>query len=135
MDNHLIVKKTTLSQDDAVRNLRAAITRRGIAEFAVFDHARAAADVGLKLSGETVVVFGNPAVGTALMQADADVGVELPLRVLVRSAPTGAQLVYADPRRLAERFELGAELGTLEKLAAVLESITDEIAQSDPANP
>ena len=39
--------------------------------------------MGLELPDEVVLVFGDPAVGTALMQTDPRVGIELPLRILI----------------------------------------------------
>jgi uncharacterized protein (DUF302 family) len=59
------------------------IVRRGLTVFAQIDHAAAARGVGMELADEVVVVFGNPSAGTPLMQKDARVGIELPLRILV----------------------------------------------------
>jgi uncharacterized protein (DUF302 family) len=126
----ITTKVTTLSHSDALERLRSAIAARSILEFAVFDHAAAAAEAGLSLPGETVVVFGNPAVGTKLMQHDARVGVELPLRVLVRETATGSEYVYADPRALADEFELAEVTQVLDALAGVLDAVTDEAARA-----
>lgn len=51
--------------------------------FATFDHAQNAADAGQSLRPTTVIVFGNPKVGTKLMQQEQALGLDLPLRVLV----------------------------------------------------
>ena len=47
------------------------------------DHAAAAKKAGLELPGTQVLIFGNPAVGTKLMQSRRSIALELPLRVVV----------------------------------------------------
>jgi uncharacterized protein (DUF302 family) len=120
---------TSKTVDDAALALRAAVERRGITVSAVIDHAAAARAAGLTLAGETVVIFGNPAVGTTVMLADARAGLDLPLRVLVRETAAGSELLYRDPRRLADDYELSAAKETLEALAGVLEAVTAEAAE------
>jgi uncharacterized protein (DUF302 family) len=51
--------------------------------FARINHADAAREAGMERAAEEVVLFGNPRVGTPLMQTDPRVGVELPLRLLI----------------------------------------------------
>jgi len=51
--------------------------------FATYDHAANAEAVGLSLRPTQVVVFGNPKVGTKLMQEKQAVAIDLPLRVSV----------------------------------------------------
>ena len=49
----------------AVARVEAALDRLGVTVFARIDHAAAARAVGLELPDEVVLVFGDPAVGTA----------------------------------------------------------------------
>ncbi|MGC5171639.1 DUF302 domain-containing protein [Microbacterium sp. DT81.1] len=49
----------------------------------MIDHADAARDAGLALPDEVVAIFGNPALGTKLMQHNARAGIDLPLRILI----------------------------------------------------
>jgi uncharacterized protein (DUF302 family) len=51
--------------------------------FATFDHAANAAGVGLSLRPTRVLVFGNPEVGTKLMQDSQVSALDLPLKVLI----------------------------------------------------
>ncbi|WP_344791413.1 DUF302 domain-containing protein [Gryllotalpicola daejeonensis] len=121
-------ERTAKTVDDAVAALRAAVERRGITVSAVIDHAAAAQSAGVALAGETVVIFGNPSVGTAVMLADARAGLDLPLRVLVRETATGAELLYRDPHVLADEFDLSTTTETLDALAGVLAAVTAEAA-------
>ncbi len=88
--------------------LQAALRERGVTVFALFDHAAGAAGAGLALRPTTVVVFGNPAAGTPLMQASQVAGIDLPLKVLVwEPEGGGTRLTYNDPRWIAARHALG----------------------------
>jgi uncharacterized protein (DUF302 family) len=110
-----------------VARLLVALDERGIEVFANFDHAAGARAVGLELADEVVVVFGAPAVGTALMQADPRCGVELPLRMLVWSDGGTTTLGYEDPRRLADRYELETVTETLDRMAGLLAALVRDV--------
>ncbi|WP_243063910.1 DUF302 domain-containing protein [Humibacter sp. RRB41] len=81
--NDPIVTDARGSVADAVQSLERELSTRGIQIFARIDHAGGARAVGLELADEVVLVFGNPAVGTSLMQQDPIAGLDLPLRMLV----------------------------------------------------
>ena len=51
--------------------------------FAEFDHAKNAKEVDLELLPTTVLVFGNPTVGTKLMQEFNGIGMDLPLKIII----------------------------------------------------
>ena len=59
----------------------------------------------------TLVVFGNPAAGTLLMQAAQTAGIDLPLKVLVwEDADGSVKLTYNSPSWIAARHELGSQV-------------------------
>jgi len=58
-----------------------------------------------------------------LMQADARVGIELPLRMLIWQDPDGTHVGYLDPRELADRYALDGHQQTLERQTAVLTKV------------
>ncbi len=90
--------------------LLAALDARGITVFACVDHAAGAASVGLPLLPTTLLLFGNPAAGTPLMQAAQTAGIDLPLKALVWQDAAGTvRLTYDDPAWIAARHALGAE--------------------------
>lgn len=64
--------------------LRDSFAQKGIHIFAQIDHADAARSVGLEMPPTVVLIYGNPKLGTPLMQDSPDFALELPLRVLVR---------------------------------------------------
>ena len=113
-----------------VDRLTAGLRDRGVGVFATIDHAAGARAAGLDLADEVLLVFGNPAVGTALMQADPRSGVDLPLRMLVWSQDGATRLAYQDPAVLADRYEVGSEQATLDGLRGLLEQLVAEAGRS-----
>jgi uncharacterized protein (DUF302 family) len=91
---------------------------KGVTVFARVDHAAGAAGIGLVLRPTTLVVFGNPAAGTPLMQAAQTAGIDLPLKALVWLDDAGAvHLSYNDPAWIATRHRVGG--GALQVVAAM----------------
>lgn len=112
----------------AVERIEHALRRLGVMLFAKIDHAAGARAVGLELPDEVVLVFGDPAVGTALMQADPRIGIDLPLRMLVWDQDGRAAVGYHDPRELVidrASDELAAVLG---RMNGLLERLAHEAA-------
>lgn len=108
-----------------------ALAARGLTVFAQIDHAAGAREVGMELPDETVVVFGNPKAGTPLMQDDARVGIELPLRMLVWDDGGAIRLGYNDPHALDGTYDVSAHAQTLTSMAALLEAIAAEVAAGE----
>jgi uncharacterized protein (DUF302 family) len=122
---------TTVRSDVAttVDRLTSALQRRGITLFATIDHAGGARDAGLDLADEVVMIFGNPAAGTPLMQQDPRIGIELPLRLLIWSDAGTTRVGYHDPVRLGDRYDLGPAADRLHRLRDLLAALVAELAQ------
>jgi len=81
------------------------VKARGLKVFSVVDHAAGAASVGMTLRPATLIIFGNPKGGTPLMQCAPSLGLELPLKMLVRVETDGKVWIeYNDLRWLAGRY-------------------------------
>ncbi len=118
----LITRTAVSPHAETVQKLVAAIEGHGIKVFARIDHAAAAREVGLELHPELVIVFGNPKVGTQLMLDDPQVGLDLPLRILVYERGGQVTLAYHDPRELSGRQEV------LDAMAALVDELVAEAA-------
>lgn len=124
----MIIKRSTSGYLETVRSLVESIERRGLTVFARIDHAAGAREVGLELADEEVVLFGSPRSGTPLMQSDRQIGIELPLRMLVWREGEDVLLAYRDPRELSGAYDVGGLQATLERMATLLEALAAEAA-------
>ncbi len=109
----------------------AALGRRGITVFARIDHAAGARKAGLELPDEELVIFGDPRAGTVLMQADATVGYELPLRLLIWDAGGQTMIGYRPPTELRDDFAVGNQLEILRRMESLLGQLTTEASRPD----
>jgi uncharacterized protein (DUF302 family) len=125
----LTTVKSAHKVSSTVDRLIAALGRRGISVFARIDHAAGARKAGLELADEELVIFGDPRAGTVLMKADATVGYELPLRLLIWDAGGQTMIGYRRPTELRDEFALGDQLEILRRMENLLEQITAEIAR------
>jgi uncharacterized protein (DUF302 family) len=112
--------------EETVERLVAALEARSVMVFARIPHSVGARSVGLSLPEQTVVIFGNPQVGTPLMQLDPTVGIELPLRILVWDDHGTTRVSYRDPTSLAGDYALNDSGATLERMRHLLEELSAE---------
>lgn len=92
---------TVESQNDhatSVAKLESLIKAEGLTLFSTIDHSANAKNVNMNLKPETVVVFGNPKMGTVLMNCNPSMGLDLPLRILVTTNYEGlTTFTYTNP--------------------------------------
>ena len=75
-----------------------------------------------------VLIFGNPAVGTVLMQSNPEIALDLPLKFLVWKSSDGVILSWNSPTWLAERFEMNPNMEVIKKINNLLEKLSNSIA-------
>ncbi|MEO1938610.1 MAG: DUF302 domain-containing protein, partial [Sulfurimonas sp.] len=97
--------------------------------FAVINHSGNAKAVDMKLNEAKMIVFGNPRLGTALMQQDMTVGLDLPLRVLVYKDNDGkVKMAYRDGSWLDNKHIIDAPK-KIQKVNKAMEMFTDKAGQ------
>src|SRR3954454_2691147 len=82
----LISKSSDHSFQETVERFEKAVKAKGGVGWMVFteiDHAAAASKNGLTLKPRTVIVFGNPNLGTKPMEGAPTLAIDVPLRALV----------------------------------------------------
>ena len=110
--------------DSTLARLERAVVAKGLTVAAKIDHAAAAQRANLTLRPTTLVIAGNPAAGTPLMQADQTMGVELPLRFLVWQGEDGKARVSYDPiKSIAARHSVGGRDELLARMTTAIEGI------------
>jgi uncharacterized protein (DUF302 family) len=106
----ITTKESPRSTEETVCKLIELIKDRGMKAFAVIDQAAEARSVGLDLPPTTLVIFGNPAAGTAVMAAAPLAALDLPLKVLVWADGNQTKVSYLAPSAFADRYTLDANL-------------------------
>ena len=107
----LVTLRSNHGPEETMNRLEAQVRGGGMEVLAHIDHAAGAARAGLLLRPTDLLVFGDPALRTPLMQANQAIGIDLPLKVLVWLDESGVTwLAYNDPRWIARRHGLDPEL-------------------------
>jgi uncharacterized protein (DUF302 family) len=122
----LIGARSPYDVPTTVTRIKTGLDRRRITLFAEIDHAAAAHSVRLELGDEVVLIFGNPGVGTALMQADVRTGLDLPLRLLIWDDGGVTRLLFHDPRELGANHVLVGQEAVFDGLRRVLDKLVQE---------
>ena len=124
------VKPSANSVAATVDKLDAIVREKGFGVVARVDHAAAAAKVGLTLRPTQVLIFGNPKVGTALMQSAQAVGLDLPIKVAVWEDAEGKVWIgYNDPSWLTSRYGIGDRGEVVKRMTGALGNFTDAAAK------
>jgi len=88
------------------------------------NHSENAATVDQNLPPTVVLMFGNPAAGTPLMQEARTIGVDLPQKILVWENDDGeVMLTYNDPTHVAERHGIEGQDELLENIRGALDTL------------
>ena len=124
-DNGLIIKQSSFDVSETLDRLEALFGDRGIGVAARVDHAAAAEKAGLKLNPNQVLIFGNPNLGTPLMESNPTIGIDLPLKVLSWEDDAGTVWVaYNDPGFLSGRHAITDRDEGFAQMAKVLDTLT-----------
>ena len=111
--------KTTMDKLEKI------LTSKGITVFARVDHAAGAKSIGQTLRPMELLVFGNPKLGTPLMQQDQQMGLDLPLKALVYEAADGkTYIAYSDPAFLSKRYGVTEPAKVFQTMTGALKNFT-----------
>lgn len=124
--NGLITKASHHSVSVTLDRLEKVLREKGMTIFARVDHTAGAHKVGLKLRPTQVLIFGNPKLGTLLMQSEQTAGIDLPLKALAwQDAKGKVWLSYNDPAYIARRHHITNRAAVVKKMQAALRKFTD----------
>ena len=92
--------------------------------FTIIKHGEAAVNNGLELNPTNLIIFGNPQVGTKLMQCDQTMGLELPMKILVWQDADGQVLAgFNNPEKYLDEYHLDACNEVIQKVKGVMTSL------------
>jgi uncharacterized protein (DUF302 family) len=114
--------------DETVARLRKDIADKGIMFFGAVDQSRLAADAGIALRPSTLLMFGNPPLGTTFITAQASAGLDWPVRLLVSQDEAGTVWArYTDFDWIARRHRITSRAAEFKMAASVIASITSSV--------
>lgn len=126
-DDDLIIKPSAHSVKETIDNLQKILEAKGIKVFGRVDHAANAKGAGLELPPTELLVFGNPKLGTPLMQSNRHIGIDLPMKALAwQDADGKVYLAYTDPEELEDRYDIDDKDEIFEKMKKALGGMTDK---------
>ena len=126
----LLALTSAHSVSETTNRLEAVLGKAGFKVFARVDHGAGAASVDMPLAPTELLIFGKPEAGTVLMQQQATVGIDLPLKYLVWQDADGKVMVgWNDPNWLAARHGINQSLPPLQKMQGALKKFASEAAK------
>ena len=128
-ENGLVKIKSAYSLDESVARLKADIASKGIMFFEAVDQSKLAADAGIALRPSTLLIFGNPPLGTQFMTSNPESGLDWPVRLLVFQDASGqVWAAYNDFGWIAARHGIKDRDAQFKMASMVIASITSSVA-------
>lgn len=127
----LVVVPSDFDPKQTMDSLEAEVRARGLTVYARIDHSAGASPVVRPLLPAELLIFGNPRDSALLMQTAQQIGVDLPLRVLVYlDSDANTWIAYYNPDWLARLHGLPEQTASsVSALTAMLEAIADKVAR------
>jgi len=125
----LVTVPSTFSVGETADRLENVLHEKGMTLFNRINHSEAAANVGVELRKTELIIFGNPKVGSPLMQCQQSVAIDLPQKALIwEDADAKVWISYNDPAYLEKRHTITGCEEVLAKIGAALAGITKAAA-------
>ena len=113
---------------ETIERLKKDIAGKGIRFFSEIDQTALAAEAGIKLNPSTLLVFGNPPLGTQFITSNPNAGLDWPVRLLVTQDSAGAVwTVYTDFAWIAARHGIVNRADQFKMASMVIASITSSV--------
>jgi uncharacterized protein (DUF302 family) len=120
--------KSAVPMSEAIARIKADIAGKGIRFFSEVDQAKLADDAGIRLRPSTLLVFGNPPLGTQFITSNPNAGLDWPVRLLLTQDDNGdVWAVWTDFEWIARRHNITDRVAQFKMATMVVESITATI--------
>ena len=120
--------KSAVAMGEAIARIKKDIAAKGIKFFDEIDQSKLAADAGIKLRPSTLLVFGNPPLGTQFITANPNAGLDWPVRLLLTEDDSGqVWAVYTDFNWIAHRHGITTRDAQFKMATSVVSSILSTI--------
>jgi uncharacterized protein (DUF302 family) len=128
VDDGIVRIKSSYSMPETIKRLKKDVADKGIMFFSEIDQSKLAADAGVSLRPSTLLVFGNPPLGTLFLTSDPAAGLDWPVRLLVYQDENGNVWVnYTNFMWIAHRHGITDRDDAFKKASEVIASITSTV--------
>ena len=120
----LVSVKSSHDVVTTANRLESALKEKGVTIFARIDHAAGAQRVDQDLKPTLLIIFGNPAMGTPLIQRSRSIGIDLPLKALIWEDRAGqVWFSYNAPDYLARRHGITEMEALIQKMETTVSNL------------
>ena len=127
-DNGIVRVKSAVPMAEAIARIKDDIAHKGIKFFSEIDQSKLAADAGIKLRPSTLLVFGNPPLGTQFITSNPEAGLDWPVRLLITQDDNGdVWAIWTDFEWIARRHDIKDRSAQFEMATSVINSIVSTI--------
>ena len=127
-NNGVVHVRSAYPLDETVARLKKDVADKGIMFFSEINQSQLAEKAGIKAAPSTLLVFGNPPLGTQFLTSNPDSGLDWPVRLLVRQDDRGqVWAVYTDFGWIARRHGIKDRDRQFKMASTVIESITSSV--------
>ncbi len=128
VDNGVVRVKSAVPMAEAISRIKADIASKGIRFFSEIDQAKLAGEAGIKLRPSTLLVFGNPPLGTQFITSNPDAGLDWPVRLLLTQDDNGdVWAIWTDFDWIARRHNIRDRSAQFKMATSVVTSISSTI--------
>jgi len=121
--------RSAVAMPEAIARIKKDLAAKGIKFFDEIDQSKLASDAGIKLRPSTLLVFGNPPLGTQFITANPNAGLDWPVRLLLTEDDSGqVWAVYTDFDWIARRHGIPNRDAQFKMATSVVSSILSTIA-------
>jgi uncharacterized protein (DUF302 family) len=128
-DDGVVRVKSAHSMSQTIARLKKDVAAKGIMFFGEVDQSKLAASAGIAIRPSTLLMFGNPPLGTLFINSKPEAGLDWPVRLLVQQDEKGdVWAVYTDFGWIARRHGItGDAAKPFQTASGVITSITSSI--------
>ena len=127
-DDGIVRVKSAYGFAETIERLKKDIAVKGIRFFSEIDQQKLAADAGIKLNPSTLLLFGNPPLGTQFITSNPNAGLDWPVRLLVtQDTASAVWMVYTDFAWIAARHGIVNRADQFQMASMVIASITSSV--------
>ena len=115
-----------LSGDEAVERIKSFLAKKEFEIFADINHQANAKSVSLDMPYSRVLIFGNPMVGTKLMQKDIFMSYDMPLRLAIVEKDNEILLIHQTSADYINQYQVEGH-PVLDKVDSLFSALSSEL--------